>query len=160
MKQADVQALHATLAELGATPARVRALVEASRADCGGVDSSGVLGALHEFLAATDILGKTAHRVLGHVPDAVEYTEPKKAEDATGARTREADTLLARLTFLREHIVSTINVQGAEVWQRTTEEGRPLQEYAEDLARTDAVLLARLREVTRCPSPRSASSLD
>jgi hypothetical protein len=61
----------------------------------------------------------------------------------------EADALLTRLSFLREHIVSTIDVQGAEVWQRLADDGRPLQAFAEDVARADVTLLARLREVTR-----------
>jgi hypothetical protein len=142
-----VRALRATLAELGATPTRARVLVEAGRSARGGTDTPDVIAALNEFLEATQILGKTAHQVLGHVPDAAEYDAP--AEESPAPAAPEADRLLEQLTFLREHIVSTINVQGAEVWQQRAEDGRPLQAYAEELARADRALLARLHSVTR-----------
>jgi hypothetical protein len=145
----QAQALRAILAVLGATPAAARALVEAGRAAHDGLDTPGVLATLAEFLSATDILGTTAHRVLGHVPDADAYHTPEEEAPTQTPPPPEADTLLARLAFLREHIVSTIDVQGAGVWRRRAEDGRPLQAYAEELARTDAVLLARLQEVTR-----------
>jgi hypothetical protein len=50
--------------------------------------------------------------------------------------------------FLREHIVSTIDVPGAAVREQPAEDGRPLRAYAEDLARADETLLARLRDMT------------
>jgi len=149
------EALRATLTALGATPAQARAYVEAGRAARNGVDTPETLATLREFLGATDILGKTAHHVLGHVPDAADYATPAEhASDPTPPKppaptSPDGDALLTRLTFLREHIVSTIDVQGAEVWQRVADDGRPLQAYAEDLARADAALLARLDEATR-----------
>jgi hypothetical protein len=143
----QARALPAILAELGATPAEARRLVDAGRAAREGADPPGVPAALIAFLDATDVLGKTAHRVLGHVPEADAYHSEETS--ASAAPPPDADALLARLAFLREHIVSTIDVQGAEVWQRRAADGRPLQAYAEELARTDAALLVRLRAVTR-----------
>src|SRR5436189_173688 len=105
---------------------------------------------VQELVVASDILGKTAHRVLGHVPDEAAYHAPEEGAPAAAPPPEpDADSLLARLTFLREHIVSTIDQQGAEVWQRRAEDGRPLQAYAVELARADAALLTRLREVIR-----------
>jgi hypothetical protein len=144
----QARALRAILAELGATPAQVRVLVEAGRAAHGGSDSPAVLATLTEFLAATDVLGKTAHHVLGHVPEANAYHPPGEEAPRPAPAPPDVEALLVKLAFLREHIVSTIDVQGAAVWQRRADDGRPLQAYAEDLARTDAALLARLREVT------------
>jgi hypothetical protein len=143
----NARALRAILAELGATPPEARARVEAGRARR-GADTPEVLATLAELLHASDILGKTAHDVLGHVPDPADYHAPADAPAPAAPPAPDADALLARLTFLREHIVSTIDVQGAEVWQRPAADGRPLQAYAEDLARTDRALLARLRDVT------------
>jgi hypothetical protein len=147
--KAKARALRAILAGLGDTPARVQELVEAGRAARGGEDTPEVPAALGEFLGATDVLGKTAHRVLGHVPEVAEYHPPAghALAPAVVPAVPDVDALLTRLTFLREHIVSTIDVQGTEVWQLRAEDGRPLQAYAEDLARADAALLARLREV-------------
>lgn len=144
----DARTLREILAELGASPARARGLVEAGRATRGG-DTPDTLATLREFLSATDVLGATAHRILGHVPEVAEAHPPAVAAPTAAPPPPDADQLLARLTFLREHIVSTIDVQGADVWQRRAEDGRPLQAYAEDLALNDQALLARLREVTR-----------
>jgi hypothetical protein len=155
-KEDAAKALRATLATLGATPAQARALVGAGRAARGGVDTPETLAALKEFLSATDVLGKTAHHVLGHVPDADAYAAPAAHPPADAAPAPvaappapDAEALLVKLTFLREHIVSTIDVQGAEVWQRRADDGRPLHAYAEDLARADVNLLAHLRDVSR-----------
>jgi hypothetical protein len=152
--ETGARTLRAVLAELGATPAAARALVEGGRAARGGVDAPGAVATLVQFLDATDVLGKTAHRVLGHVPETAEYPTAAAEPAAAAPPSPDADALLTRLTFLREHIVSTIDVQGAEVWQRLTEDGRPLQAYAEDLAQADATLLARLRKVTRLEPAR------
>ena len=84
---------------------------------------------------------------MGHVPDAADYDGA--AEEAPAPAAPEVNRLLEQLTFLREHIVSTINVQGAEIWQQRAEDGRPLQAYAEELAIADRALLARLQSVTR-----------
>jgi hypothetical protein len=151
--QSNARVLRAILAELGATPAQARTLIEAGRTAQGGADAPGVLATLTDFLDATDVLGKTAHHILGHVPDAAAYhSAPEAASTPVAppppAPEPDVDALLTRLTFLREHIVSTIDVQGAEVWQRRAEDGRPLQMYAEDLARADQALLARLARVT------------
>jgi hypothetical protein len=150
-KEIEARALRAILAELGATSAKARELVESGRASYSGADPPGTLATLTELVQASDILGKTAHRVLGHVPDASDYQSSAGASEHPPAPppAPEVDTLLTRLTFLREHIVSTIDQQGAEVWQRPAEDGRPLQAYAEELAQADTALLARLREVTR-----------
>src|SRR5437667_10476361 len=72
-KETRSGALRAILAELGATPAQARALIEAGRAARGGTDPPGAAATLAEFLHATDVLGQTADRVLGHVPEATEY---------------------------------------------------------------------------------------
>jgi hypothetical protein len=147
-QRTEARALRATLAALGATPGKVRALVKIGRGAHGGKDTPETLATLKEFLDATDVLGKTAHHVLGHVPDAADYSPPADHPPVTAPPVPDADALLVRLTFLREHIVSTIDVQGADVWQRRADDGRPLQAFAEDLARRDVELLKHLSKVT------------
>src|SRR5438067_620379 len=95
-KETGSGALRVILAELGATPAQARALIEAGRAARGGTDPPGVVATLAEFLHATDVLGETAHRVLGHVPEATEYHTPGEETPAAAAPPPEADVLLAR----------------------------------------------------------------
>lgn len=142
--QSPEQALRSVLNTLGATPAAARTLLES-----GDARAPAVVATLADLIEASDILGKTAHRVLGHVPEAADYHPPAEGVPVPPPPIPDAEALLARLAFLREHIVSTIDVQGADVWQRPAEDGRPLQAYAEELARADTVLLARLQEITR-----------
>jgi hypothetical protein len=85
-------------------------------------------------------LGRVAHAVLGHAPGALEAAYGEQASRPTGAQ------LLARLRYLREHIVSTVDQQGAAVWSTPTPAGRPLFAHAIDLQQQDVVLLAELRQ--------------
>src|SRR4051794_35089392 len=147
MQKTRAEALGEILTELGAVPAQARAWIEAGRAARGGADPPGAVATLHELVSATDVLGATAHRILGHVPDAADDEPPAGETAPAGLPPPDADALLARLAFLHEHIVSTIDIQSAAVWQQPAEDGRPLQAYAEALAETDAALLARLREL-------------
>ena len=89
------------------------------------------------LIATGNELGQVAHDVLGHVPG---------ASDAAYARATEAngEQLLTQLRFLRAHIVSTVDQQGAAVWATPTPAGRPLFDYAIDLQRQDTAMLATL----------------
>src|SRR5437870_3667746 len=99
MNETNTRALRAILAELGSTPAKARTLVEAGRAAHGGADPPGALATLNELVRASDILGKTAHRVLGHAPDEAAYHSPETDAPAAAAPPEpDADTLLTRLT--------------------------------------------------------------
>jgi hypothetical protein len=53
--------------------------------------------------------------------------------------------LQQQLRFLREHIVSTVDQQGAAVWSTPTPAGRPLSAYAVDVQQRDRALLTELQ---------------
>jgi hypothetical protein len=99
------------------------------------------LSLVREFVAASERLGQVAHDVLGHVPAGGAYPERAAAPSAAELQTH--------LLFLRDHIVSTIEQQGAAVWFRTSVEGRPLCAYAVDLAERDQELLVALNAAAR-----------
>lgn len=81
---------------------------------------------VQELVEAGAELGRVAHDVLGHVPGV--GSAPYAAHD-----TSDIAALLTQLRFLRAHIVSTVDQQGAEVWATPTPAGRPLIAYAVDL---------------------------
>lgn len=96
---------------------------------------------LQQLVNAGAELGTVAHDVLGHVPGAADgYVTPQG--QPSGAE------LLQKLRYLRAHIVSTVDQQGAEVWSSPTPAGRPLFAYAIDLQQRDITLLAALRQAT------------
>lgn len=131
--------LRAVLADIGTTPATVTDLLAGLDEDAmryvppGGRSCLDLVAAL---VASSLRLGKVAHDVLGHVPGA--------GDGAPAARPSGA-MLQAQLRFLREHIVSTVDQQGADVWSNRTPAGRPLFAYAVNLQRDDTALLAELR---------------
>jgi hypothetical protein len=94
--------------------------------------------AIVALLAAGAELGQVAHDVLGHPPGA---SEPPSAAQAAALSSAE---LLTKLRFLRAHIVSTVDQQGAAVWETPTKADRPLFAYAVDLQARDRVLLDTL----------------
>jgi hypothetical protein len=138
-----------------ATPMDLRAVL-AALGDTAGIAADLVAGidetALHtaapgalscrdivqELVDASFALGRVAHEVLGHVPGA------SGAATAEQAGRPSAKQLLLQLRFLREHIVSTVDQQGAAVWATLTEAGRPLFAYAVDLLQQDAAWLNTL----------------
>jgi hypothetical protein len=132
--------LRATLADIGTTPATVAALLTGLGEDAlgyappGGRSCRDLVGAL---IASSLRLGQVAHDVLGHVPGAGSAAPAEPPDDAA---------LQTQLRFLREHIVSTVDQQGAAVWSHPTPAGRPLFAYAVDLQRGDNALLAELRQ--------------
>lgn len=131
--------LRAVLADIGTTPATVTALLSGLDEDALRYAAPGGRSCrdLVEALIATSLhLGQVAHDVLGHVPGA---GAAAPAEPPDGA------ALQTQLRFLREHIVSTVDQQGAAVWSHPTSAGRPLFAYAVDLQRGDAAMLADLR---------------
>lgn len=133
--------LRAVLDAIGDTAPAATALLagldeDALRASAPG--SPSCLDIVQEMLEAGADLGSVAHDVLGHVPGAgAAYAE--QATRADGAQ------LLRQLHYLREHIVSTVDQQGAAVWSTPTPAGRPLFAYAVDLQQRDLALLAALR---------------
>ena len=90
---------------------------------------------LQALVQASEHLGQVAHAVLGHV--AADNSEPYTVPGP--------ETLQTHLRFLRTHIVSTVDQQGAAVWSQLSPEGRPLFSYAIELQETDSTLLAELR---------------
>lgn len=90
-----------------------------------------------ELIAAGNELGRVAHDVLGHVPGATDGANRQAAEASDEA-------LLRQLHFLREHIVSTVDQQGAAVWSTPTPDGEPLFAHAVALRERDMTLLADL----------------
>lgn len=131
--------LRAVLAGIGATSAAVTALLSGLDEDAlryappGGRSCRDLIEAL---IASSLHLGQVAHDVLGHVPG---------AGTAAPAEPPDGVALQTQLRFLREHIVSTVDQQGAAVWSHPTPAGRPLFAYAVDLRRGDDMLLAELR---------------
>lgn len=146
--------LRAILDAIGTTPATVTSLLD-------GLDETALRYAapggrscldLVETLVASSLhLGEVAHDVLGHVPGASNAAHNKEVSRPTSMM------LQTQLHFLREHIVSTVDQQGAAVWSHPTPTGRPLFAYAVDLQRDDAITLAALhRAVAAARSPYSA----
>jgi hypothetical protein len=134
--------LRAVLADIGATATVANDLLAgldeaALRANT--VGSRSCLDLVQELVDVGGELGRVAHAVLGHAPGALEAAYAEQASRPTGAQ------LLTRLHFLREHIVSTVDQQGAAVWATPTPAGRPLFAYAVDLQQQDVALLGELR---------------
>ena len=90
---------------------------------------------MQELVRVSGHLGTVAHDVLGHVPGAGSAKPPAPPTTAM---------LQEQLRFLREHIVSTVDQQGAAVWSTPTPAGRPLYAYAIDVQERDRTLLADL----------------
>jgi hypothetical protein len=134
--------LRTVLTAIGATPATVTGLLAGLDEDALRYAPPGgrsCLDLIAELIASSLRLGAVAHDVLGHVPG---------ASDATGAKDPARPTsemLQTQLRFLREHIVSTVEQQGAAVWSHPTPVGRPLFAYAVDLKESDTTMLAALR---------------
>ncbi len=135
--------IRAVLNMIGATPAAVAALLDGLNDDALRAATSGgrsCLDLLEAFVRASQRLGTVAHDVLGHVPAASGAVQADVPPRVDGAQ------LQSQLRFLREHIVSTVDQQGAEVWFSPTPAGRPLVAYAVDLVHEDETLLATLRQ--------------
>jgi hypothetical protein len=131
--------LRAVLTAIGTTPTTVTDLL--ANLDEGAMRYAPPGGRscrdLIEALVASSLhLGTVAHDVLGHVPG---------ASTAAHAVPPSTEMLQTQLRFLREHIVSTVDQQGAGVWSHPTPAGRPLFAYAVDLRRSDDAMLAELR---------------
>lgn len=134
--------LRAVLDAIGTTPATVTTLLD-------GIDEAALryaapgrcscLDLVENLVASSLHPGLVAHDVLGHVPGT-----GNAAAGADAARPTSA-MLQTQLRFLREHIVSTVDQQGAAVWSHPTPAGRPLFAYAVDLQRDDAAIWAELR---------------
>ncbi len=93
---------------------------------------------LQQLVNAGAELGKVAHDVLGHVPGAADgYVTPQGRPSS--------EQLLQKLSYLRAHIVSTVDQQGAAVWSTPTAAGRPLFAYAVDLQESDIAMIGALR---------------
>jgi hypothetical protein len=138
--------LRAVLAAIGATPADAAALVSGLDEAALAVASAGgqsCLAVLDALVAAGADLGVAAHDVLGHVPNGG-ATRPAAAPTGAG--------LQLQLRFLREHIVSTIDQQGAAVWWTPDPTGRPLVAHAVDLVARDRELLADLERAAAAAS--------
>ena len=132
--------LRATLDAIGQTAQTAGALVVGLDAATLRAAAPGALSCrdlLLELIAAGNELGRVAHDVLGHVPGAAESAN----RHAAAASDEE---LLRQLRFLREHIVSTVDQQGAAVWSTATPAGPPLFAHAIALRQRDTELLAAL----------------
>ena len=130
--------LRAVLADIGATPAAVDTLLvglEETALDTASADGRSCHDIVQELVRVSGHLGTVAHDVLGHVPGAGPATPPAPPTTAM---------LQEQLRFLREHIVSTVDQQGAAVWSTPTPAGRPLYAYAIDVQERDRILLADL----------------
>jgi hypothetical protein len=132
--------LRAVLAAIGATPATVDTLLAGldeptlHATPNGGRSCHAIV---QELVRVSGHLGTVAHDVLGHVPGA---GSAKPSEPPTTAMLQE------QLRFLREHIVSTVDQQGAAVWSTPTPAGRPLFAYAVDVQERDRALLNHLEK--------------
>jgi hypothetical protein len=136
--------LRVVLDDIGHTATVVTSLLDGLDEAALGATAPGTRSCLALVQHLVDVggeLGRVAHAVLGHAPGALEAAYGEQASRPTGAQ------LLTRLRFLREHIVSTVDQQGAAVWSTPTPAGRPLFAYAFDLQRQDVALLAELRQV-------------
>lgn len=135
----DLRATLDAIGETATTAARLVAGLDEATLRVAGPGGSSCRAVLVELIAAGNELGRVAHDVLGHVPG---------AGDAADARAAAAsgDELLRQLLFLREHIVSTVDQQGAAVWATPTPAGRPLFDHAIDLRRKDVALIAALEQ--------------
>jgi hypothetical protein len=130
--------LRAILADIGATPAAADALLtgfDETALQAADADGRSCHTIVQELVRVSGRLGTVAHDVLGHVPGA---GAAKPAASPTTAMLQQ------ELRFLREHIVSTVDQQGAAVWSTPTPAGRPLYAYAIDVQERDRVLLADL----------------
>jgi hypothetical protein len=130
--------LRAVLADIGATPAKVDALLaglDEVALHTASPDGHSCHAIVREFVRVSGQLGAVAHDVLGHVPGAGAV---KSVVPPTTAMLQE------QLRFLREHIVSTVDQQGAAVWSTPTPAGRPLSAHAVDVQERDRTLLADL----------------
>lgn len=134
--------LHDVLAAIGATPDTVATLLvgitDAALHHAASGDKS-CLDLVQEMVDASLRMGSVAHAVLGHV------AAPKDGHTASAPV--DGVALQTQLRFLREHIVSTVEQQGAGVWSVPSPAGRPLFAYAVDLMHEDRVLLADLQQV-------------
>jgi hypothetical protein len=133
--------LRAVLADIGATPAAAAGLLaglDETALHFAPADGRSCHAIVRELVQTSGHLGTIAHDVLGHVPGAA--AAAPAAPPTTAA-------LQVQLRFLREHIVSTVDQQGAEVWSQPTPAGRPLYAYAIDVQERDRVLLADLEQV-------------
>ena len=129
--------LHAVLTAIGETPTTVAGLLTGLDEDAIGYappDGQSCRALIGALVASSLQLGKVAHDVLGHVPGAG-AARPGDMTPPTGAM------LQTQLRFLREHIVSTVEQQGAGVWSSPTPAGRPLFAYAVDLRESDTAML-------------------
>jgi hypothetical protein len=140
--------LRAVLTDIGATPEKAEALLA-------GLDATALHAApaagrscheiVQELVRVSGHLGAVAHDVLGHVPGA-------GAAQPAGPPTTAM--LQRQLRFLREHIVSTVDQQGAAVWSTPTPAGRPLSAYAVDVQERDRTLLADLERAAAAARSR------
>ena len=133
-----VAELRAVLAAIGATPAAVDAIV--SGADEATLETAvpgcrSALEILEDLVAAAAGVGHAAHDLMGHVPN---------GGASRPAAPPTSDGLRLQLRFLREHIVSTIDQQGAAVWWTPDQFGRPLASHAVALVARDRELLPEL----------------
>ena len=134
--------LHAVLTAIGETPATVTGLLAGLDENAIGYvppDGRSCRDLIAGLVASSLGLGKVAHDVLGHVPGA-------GAASAENVAPPTSAMLQTQLHFLREHIVSTVEQQGAGVWSSPTPAGRPLFAYAVDLRESDTTMLAELRQ--------------
>lgn len=132
--------LRAVLANIGATPAVVDTLLaglDESTLTAARADGRSCHAIVQELVRVSGHLGTMAHDVLGHVPG---------AGSAAPAAPPTTAMLQEQLRFLREHIVSTVDQQGAAVWSTPTPAGRPLYAYAIDVQERDRALLADLED--------------
>jgi hypothetical protein len=131
--------LRAVLADIGATPVAVDTLLaglDETALHVASTDGRSCHAIVQELVRVSGHLGTVAHDVLGHVPGA--GSAPPAAPPTTAM-------LQEQLRFLREHIVSTVDQQGAAVWSTPTPAGRPLYAYAIDVQERDRTLLTDLQ---------------
>ena len=131
--------LRAVLADIGATPGSVDALLtglDETALHAASADGRSCHDIVRELVQVSGHLGTVAHDVLGHIPGAA---PARPSEPPTTAMLQE------QLRFLREHIVSTVDQQGASVWSTPTPAGRQLSAYAVDVQQRDRALLIDLQ---------------
>jgi hypothetical protein len=127
------------LADIGATPASVDALLiglDDTALHVASADGRSCHDLVLELVLVSGHLGTVAHDVLGHIPG---VAPARPSDPPTTAMLQE------QLRFLREHIVSTVDQQGAAVWSTPTPAGRPLFAYAVDVQQRDRTLLIDLQ---------------
>jgi hypothetical protein len=139
--------LRAVLADIGATPVAVDTLLAGLEEPAlhAASDGRSCHAIVQELVRVSGHLGTVAHDVLGHVPGA---GSAKPTVPPTTAMLQE------QLRFLREHIVSTVDQQGAAVWSTPTPAGRPLYAYAIDVQERDRTLLADLEHTAKTARSR------